>query len=744
MNRRAWGGILIIVGCVLLGLAVVMALPQPAPEPARPSIGIEAIYPAGTPTPAGYRPGLVCVRCLWSNAASTVTPAPGQVGVHIEIYWDDVQPNTTATPDWSVVETRVAYADSQGLDSWLSLQYLENKYDGADALYLPDYVPTVDYVPTRLSTPTCPASEAAPDYGAAGYLNAYATAVASLLDTFGADDRVAGFAIQVGASGEAHNVQDETSCDKQASFETQVSCAEYLDAVKSAMTAYRAGTDKPITLATGLSACAATAYDSDREASKYFINYSLTNDLFIAYRHNGLSPDQDRAWMYNTPAPYGRHQAGSETTGLGGVAFEPQYLPASYPTTEAVGHGKFMLYGAVSNYADNVFLQKEWFPYIDSTALYAVTMTMGTVATDSPAAWVVFRESEYDLQNAGTGFEYSGVPGPFTHLVEVVGAATPQTLCNPYVYATSVARGGSAPPSACEAQLSAPADPESRNALRYNSTAVVGLNIADDWQYADGVNHVFSATLEYLDDNSGSITLAWEDQYGTETTRTIQKSDPVADTWATESFTLTAALANGLSGRDIEIRMADDTAVLHRLWLEITEDVAATPTPTYTPTETGTPTHTPTVTLTPTPTSTPSPTATRTPTPTGTHTATVTHTPTITLTPTSTGSPTSTPTSTNTATRTSTPTATPTGSITPTPSLTSTPMPTATNSLTPTPTRTPTVTVTPQPTATPTNTRASATRTPIAPTPATRTPLPPGQPTRTPLPPTGATRTPLP
>jgi len=718
MNRRAKGSLLIILGCVLLGLAVVMSLPALAPD--RPSVGIEAIYPAGTPTPDGYRPGLVMVR----DFNTTVTPQPGQIGSHVELYWSTVQPDLTATPDWRAAQTRVAYLDSQGLDAWISLQGFQNDNADPDLLTLPDGVPTVTYTGTGASCDT----ESAPDYGAALYTNALTTTIASLLATFGSDDKVAGFDICVGVNCEVQNVQNETTCTKRPNFEAQVTCTEYLNAVKAAMQAYRAGTDKPLTIATGLGACAARAYDTDREVSKYLMDYSAANDLYIAYRHNGLQPDQPRAWMYGTPAPYGRMQAATVAAEAGGVAFEPQSYPSGIATADVEGFADFMLYGAVSSRADNVFLQKEWFPYIDSTALYGVTMTLGTTADNSPAAFVIFRESEYDLQNAGTGFEYSGVPGPFTHLVEVVGAATPTTLCSPNVYATSVALGGSAPPSACQAQLSSPAARESRNALRYNSSAIVGLDVADAWQYADGADHVFSVQFEYLDDNAGSIVLAWEDQYGTETTRTINKTDPVADTWVTDSFTMTAALANGLSGRDIEIRLADDTATLHRLWLEITGATAATPTPTYTPTATGSPTHTPTASLTPTPTSTPTPTATRTPTPTGTATATATATPTVTLTPTATGSPTSTPTSTSTATRTLTPTATPTGSITPTPSLTSTPTLTPTSSLTPTPTRT----------------RASATRTPIAPTPATRTPLPPGQPTRTPLPPAGATRTPLP
>jgi hypothetical protein len=459
---------------------------QPAPaEPDRPGIGVEQVFPAGTPTPAGYRPGLVMVR----DFNTTVTPAAGAdwFARRTILVYGAARPD--CHPDWRAAQTRVAYLDSQGLDAWISLQGFQNDNADPDLLTLPDGVPTVTYTGTGASCDT----ESAPDYGAALYTNALTTTIASLLATFGSDDKVAGFDICVGVNCEVQNVQNETTCTKRPNFEAQVTCTEYLTAVKAAMQAYRAGTDKPLTLDLGLGACAATAYDTDREVSKYFLNYAALNNLYIAYRHNGLQPDQPRAWMYGTPAPYGRMQAATVAAEAGGVAFEPQSYPSGIATADVEGFADFMLYGAVSSRADNVFLQKAWFPYIDSTALYGVTMTLGTTADNSPAAWVVFRESEYDLQNAGTGFEYSGVPGAFTHLVEVVGAATPTTLCSPNVYATSVALGGSAPPR-LQAQLSSPAARESRNALRYNSSAIVGLDVADAWQYADGADHVLACS----------------------------------------------------------------------------------------------------------------------------------------------------------------------------------------------------------------------------------------------------------
>ena len=126
--------------------------------------------------------------------------------------------------------------------------------------------------------------------------------------------------------------------------------------------------------------------------------------------------------------------------------------------------------------------------------------------------------------------------------------------------------------------------------------------------------------------------------------------------------------------------------------INLTFNVAPTPTetPTQTPTETETPTPTQTPTNTETPTNTPTETETPTPTVTPTNTETPTQTPTETETPT----PTQTPTNTETPTETPTPTQTPTNTETPTQTPTNTETPTQTPTNTETPTTTPTPTTT--------------------------------------------------
>ncbi len=70
-----------------------------------------SIYPEGTVTPAGYLAGLVGVRSMASG--ETVTPFPGQSGVHIPQTWSEIQADLTATPDWSTMQTRVARLEAQ-------------------------------------------------------------------------------------------------------------------------------------------------------------------------------------------------------------------------------------------------------------------------------------------------------------------------------------------------------------------------------------------------------------------------------------------------------------------------------------------------------------------------------------------------------------------------------------------------------------------------------------------------------
>lgn len=68
--RRA--GTLSGAALLLLLIAVAGCL-RTTPE--RPSVGVEGVFPVGTPTPAGYRPGLACVRCqrqVWQMFADAL------------------------------------------------------------------------------------------------------------------------------------------------------------------------------------------------------------------------------------------------------------------------------------------------------------------------------------------------------------------------------------------------------------------------------------------------------------------------------------------------------------------------------------------------------------------------------------------------------------------------------------------------------------------------------------------------
>lgn len=613
MDRRRTVGLGLLLGVIMLLIAtavrtVLLGQMQPGPD-----VVERSVFPAGTPSPAGYRPGLVIVRDLFSGAGVTVTPMPGVVGSHVEIYWDDVQPNLTATPDWRPVQTRVAYLDSQDRDAWLSLQFFQTNWGAPDLITAPSGLPTVTYTGTGTGCDT----EVAPDYGAATFTDAYSRTVASMMSVFGNDAKVAGFAVQMGASGEAMNVQNEGDCTKRPAFETPVPCSEYLAALLMAAEQHRAGTSKPITLASGIAGCYATAYNEDRKMTKYiFGTLNLTPGAvdYIGYRHNGLAPDSSKAF-YNTPTPgpWGRMQYGYVYPDLGGVSFEPGSpygFPTQVPTADVEGYADYMLLAAASANADNIFLQEEWYPYVDDRVLNVITQTLGMTASDSELAWVWFRESEYKLQNAGTGYEFSGARGPFTHLASVGGAATPTTYCSPSVRATAIAVGGATPPDACNSELSSPAARESRNALGYQSGTTVAVDVADGWQHASHANNRFRVSLTYLDNNAGTISVVYRDTGGTESTHPITKGS--SGVWATHTFTMTASLDDEFMTHDVELVVADAQAILNSLVIEYIDTVSTpTPTPTSSATPTFTPTRTPTATRTPGP----SPTPTITPTP---------------------------------------------------------------------------------------------------------------------------------
>lgn len=682
--RRSLITAFLVLSSVWLGVACARRLPT-VPEPETEWVyegPSRSIYPVGTPTPAGYLRGLVAVRQQFSNAGTTFTPQPGQVGSHLEVYWSDIQGNLTAAPNWDAVNTRIAYADSMGLKTWISIQEFQNNNSGLDSITAPSGLPTVKYQPYKPTpnptpvgfTPTPCATEVAPNYGAANYVNAHATLAAHVTNQYGNDNRVAGFAIQIGASGETQITQDETgACIKRPFLETLVSCSAYIDAVKAEMRNYRAGTNKPITLATHLTGCNSALLNSDWKTAKTFMEYAYRpsptagpppagatatpTPLWIAYRNNGLNPGSSRQWMYLTPAPFGRSQIGNERADLGGVAFEPGSpfgFPTSAPTAEVVGHANFMMYAALGARADNVFLQKEWWPYLDASALSIITKTLGTNTESSPGFLIVFRGAESARLNVGTGYEYSDVPGSFTHLASVVGAtATPQ--CAPSIQQTAVAYGGATPPVACAGSLSN-SNWRSRNTLNYAAGQTIGIDVDDAWAHG-AANGTYNLRLEYLSSGSGTITVAWKNAAGAESTSAVSVGNTGA--FVVSNVTLTsAAFLDGYTTHDLELRITGAATTLHLAFGEWTSD-DATPTPTATPTATGT------IVATLTPTATATGTVTRTPT--ATATSTITPTPTATMTPTATGTlvATATPTSTRTLTPTKTPTLTPTATSTP-------------------------------------------------------------------------------
>ena len=582
------------------------------PEPAA-----RGVYPVGTSTPVGYRVGFVIVRDL----NSTVTPmASAQVGSHYQIYWSWVQPNLTATPDWNTggghlaygVSTRVAYLQSLNQDVWLSLVFYENS-GSSDALYVPTGVATVYY-------DTGNGYDRAPNYGNKEFFQQpYANAVQSLVTKF--DSSVAGYIIEAGASAETINVYDDVSGVTRKNFELQVPCSQYRDWVKFIMKTWRTYTAKPVYLKTYTPDCVGGAgwksarlymgysYQPTPDANYVPNPYAIPTPtpLWIGYLAAGLEEDRYNVHAVGTAVlPWGQLDVGTAFTDLGGAAYEPGTIPAWEATAEAAGIADAMVYSALDAGADNLFFQKQWPPYISAHAWYAITKTIGTDATDSTAAWIVMRAAEYKESNYGGGYAWSGWSGPYEHLAELAGAATPTPVCIASVATRVKADTGYEPPYTCKAVLSTPVAPESRNVLFWPASSVVGVDLADAWTQRLGIV-VPSVTIKVIYLNKGTDTwrLAWKTSTG-ESTQTVTNTNNQA--WTTQTFTLTNVRFNGsyTGSADIELRVGASTGqYFYQVFIEDNSTVpTATPTITWTPSRTSTATNTPvgnTPTNTPTP-----------------------------------------------------------------------------------------------------------------------------------------------
>ena len=97
-----------------------------------------------------------------------------------------------------------------------------------------------------------------PDYGSQIFRDWYVAFVNQFLATYGTMP-IGGFWIDAGVSGEAANVYRWDCSSKQAEFEKQVSCTEYIEFAELAIRTWAAGSRKPMRLPTNLQACDLTS-----------------------------------------------------------------------------------------------------------------------------------------------------------------------------------------------------------------------------------------------------------------------------------------------------------------------------------------------------------------------------------------------------------------------------------------------------------------------------------------------------
>lgn len=621
-NPKKFWSLITLVSTIILGATVyVTSMPSATYDTTT-----RTLFPIGTSTPINYSVGLVSVRDL----GGTPVAYSGQAGSHYQIYWDAVQLNMTATPDWDSVKTRVSAIETRSIDPWLSVAIYEDSGAASaavatDSLHVPTGVPTVLY-----GTGNC--ADRAPNYASGTFRNAYAKMVKSLVAEF--DTRVAGYLIEMGVDGETTSVKDNASCpSSQADFEKKVSCTMYKEWIEFAMKTWRTYTTKALYIQGVTPMCSSANLGSNQfwNSARYIMEYSypatatpgVSNEtnpdltptpLYIGYKASSLAPDRTDAWNYEMMSPWGVLQAGNKYTSLGGSAFEPGLAPTLIPTAERIGYANYMAYASIANGATNLFFQPEWIPYIDSTTMYAITMTTGTTASDSPAVWIVPRSAEH--QRSGSyDYSKSGYPGDFEHLASIISAVTPTPYCQPNTYATAQASGTGDyknNPVICSAQIT-PVAPESRNTLFWPASSSIGINIDDTWykgaSWTGGDN--YTAKITYLDSGTDTWSLVYSTGGTTYITETITKANSGA--WVTEDIALSnAAFSNYMpTGGDFELRTGTGGEFFHRIFLEWNGGTVPTSTPTRTPTRTPTPrfTSTPTGVFS-TPTKTPTPVAT--------------------------------------------------------------------------------------------------------------------------------------
>lgn len=510
--------------------------------------------PSVTRTPVGFTPaasnaaGLVVVR----QFDTTVTPLPGQIGSHLDVYWDDIQPVKDDSFNWTAVDNRIDQLAAQGLKTWLSLQFFECAWGATpDVPYLPSGVPTVTYTAGVCGT------EYAPRYNSATFQTELQQAVAAMTARYKDDPDVAGYRIQAGCSGEATNVYNQSvggvTCPNRAGLEATVSCDDYYEFVEQYMDWWRQGEPlKPLYINTGIAACSSR---SDTATIRDIMAYAAARN--IGYGYNGLQTGSVDAYRQpnTTPYPYGRYQYGALATP--GSSFEPGApygFPTQIPTARQPGFGDDMLLAGAGNGATNLFVQKQWWPEFSAPVVQLITGTLGVAAADAETVWLRFRDWEYG-QNNPAGYQKSDVPGPYSYLVTVRAGPTPTQVCSAAV-ATAAAGIAVTPPKPCPAILTATPSAEGRNNLRYAASTTLGLDIADDWQYA-GVSADFDIQLTYLDSSSDSLTVVWPGG-----SQIITKTNTL--TWQTATIPLTdVTFANDLAGADVQIQMGAGAETLH-------------------------------------------------------------------------------------------------------------------------------------------------------------------------------------
>jgi len=464
-------------------------------------------------------------------------------------------------------------------------------YDQIDRQYPDNPRPIVGGMKVGYALKGCGKTAVVPMYNAYTWQKAYFDLVRAFGERYDGHPQVAAVVICTGLDGETQVLKD-WSCQWNAILDAQAPDARYgfTKVWKGSMDVYHeAFPNTPLFINN------APGGSGMRKATS---DYAATFDPPIGLKNSGLWVDLDSHKGYgNFYGLFDMIDAYSQTL--------PIWLESVFGMGSAE-HRYWTYLAGLHYHPDAIDCHPEFLEQSDPEWLRFTVAHLGVDINTTPDVWVAMRDSEYELQDWGTG-GVSGHPGDWTF------------------YMT---RNEDAPQSATQrlwreelpAAQDSPYSRQARKTIQDEDQLYMSFDIDDDYPYvgqrpvAAGGNAHFVVEVTILNTGSDTFALQYRNWEGGMVSQTRRKGPSLGkrDDWVTVSFVVDDAYLddNMPGGMDFRISCErDGDEIIHMVLVR--GGWGSAPTPTFTPL--------PTITLTPSNTPTPTPTG---PTPTYTPTAT--------------------------------------------------------------------------------------------------------------------------